>query len=141
VFLLLLLASHLAFACSDGSRPRLFLWLTAMLAVVAFTVRPFGGAAIIGTAGALLLYDRELWRSAPEALARTARSIAPRWRIALPITFAIFAVAMLVTAIDDRMVWRIPECKCFSDLGSAFFLTYAVWHPAWELLCDARRHV
>ena len=28
-----------------------------------------------------------------------------------------------------------------SDLGSAFFLTYAVWHPAWELLYDARRHV
>ena len=28
-----------------------------------------------------------------------------------------------------------------SDLGSAFLLTYAVWHSAWELLYDARRHV
>jgi hypothetical protein len=201
-FLLLLLASHLAFACADGSRPRLFLWLTAMLAVVAFTVRPFGGAAIIGTAGALLLYDRELWRGAPEALARTARSIAPlvvgfvacaafwmwlvrelpwyvtenesrirsyfflvpalryfkawllapafclgfvlaplalmhtvrRWRIALPITFAIFAVAMLVTAIDDRMVWRIPECKCFGGWPGALVLRGMPGNFGWHKL-------
>jgi hypothetical protein len=54
---------------------------------------------------------------APLTLMQTVR----RWRIALPITFVIFAVAMLVTAIDDRMVWRIPECKCFGGWRGRWF--------------------
>jgi len=56
-FLAALLGSHLAFAYADGERQVRFLWLSASLAVVAFAVRPFGGAAILGSMGAILIYD------------------------------------------------------------------------------------
>jgi len=56
-FLTALLGSHLAFANAEGERQGPYLWLSASLAVVAFAVRPFGGAAILGSIGAILIYD------------------------------------------------------------------------------------
>jgi hypothetical protein len=56
-FLAALLGSHLAFANAEGPKRIAYLWLAAMLALIAFAVRPFGGAAIVGSAGAILLYD------------------------------------------------------------------------------------
>ncbi len=56
-FLAALLGSHLAFANAIGDRQIPCLWLSAGLAVVAFAVRPFGGAAILGAMGAILIYD------------------------------------------------------------------------------------
>ncbi len=46
-FLTALLGSHLAFANAECERQGPYLWLSASLAVVAFAVRPFGGAAIL----------------------------------------------------------------------------------------------
>jgi hypothetical protein len=77
-FLAPFLACHLAFACADGSaRAQRWLWLAASLATAAFTVRPFGGAALIGCSAALIIYDRELWRGSPQAPGRVARRIVP----------------------------------------------------------------
>lgn len=47
-FLAALLGSHLAFANAEDKRRIPYLWLSASLAIVAFAVRPFGGAAILG---------------------------------------------------------------------------------------------
>lgn len=190
-FLLPFLASLLAFTRADGASERRWLWLAALLAVVAFSVRPFGGAALIGCGAALVVYDRELWRGAPGALARTARRLAPfacafvvcgafwiclvrdmrpwhltynesrvfegfflvpvldylkmwvlgpllylglvlaplalvhaaaRWRRASAIALGIFALAVLVTAVEDHFAWAIPDCRCFGGWSGALTL-------------------
>src|SRR5271170_7347992 len=54
-FLAALLGAHFAFAKAEGRI--VWLWLSASLAVVAFAVRPFGGAAILGSIGAIVIYD------------------------------------------------------------------------------------
>ena len=59
-FLAALLACHLAFANAEGENEIRWLWLSAILGVVAFSVRPFGGSAILGGAGAILLYEAML---------------------------------------------------------------------------------
>src|SRR5271168_3519921 len=52
-FLAALLGAHFAFANAAGEKQIRYLWLSASLAVVAFAVRPFGGAAILGSLGAI----------------------------------------------------------------------------------------
>lgn len=56
-FLAALLGCHLAFANADRDNRTSWLWFSAIVAVVAFAVRPFAGAAIVGAIGAILLYD------------------------------------------------------------------------------------
>jgi hypothetical protein len=56
-FLAALLGSHLAVAKADGKHQTIYRWLAATLGVVAFAVRPFGGAVILGSIGAILIYD------------------------------------------------------------------------------------
>ena len=56
-FLAALLGCHLAFAGAQGNNRISWLWLSAILGVIAFAVRPFAGAALIGAIGAILLYD------------------------------------------------------------------------------------
>jgi len=56
-FLAALLGSQLAFANAEGEKQTAYLWLSAILAVVAFAVRPFAGAAILGSLGAIMIYD------------------------------------------------------------------------------------
>ena len=56
-FLAALIGSHLAFANAQGDRQIPYLWLSAGLAVAAFAVRPFGGAAVLGAMGAILIFD------------------------------------------------------------------------------------
>ena len=76
-FLAALLGSYLAFANAEGPNRIACLWLAAMLALIAFAVRPFGGAAIVGSASAVLLYDVK-WRARPRAtMIRLASMLAP----------------------------------------------------------------
>jgi len=56
-FLAALLASQLAFAKAEKGKTIPYLWLAASLAVVAFAVRPFAGATILGSVSAMLIYD------------------------------------------------------------------------------------
>ncbi|MGA7873919.1 MAG: hypothetical protein WCA22_23770 [Candidatus Binatus sp.] len=56
-FLTAMVAAHLAFAKAEGPRERLWLWLSAAMAVIAFLIRPFGAMAIAGCVGAMILYD------------------------------------------------------------------------------------
>jgi hypothetical protein len=56
-FLTAMIAAHLAFAEAEGKHEQLWMWLAATMAVVAFMIRPFGGMAIAGCVGAMLLYD------------------------------------------------------------------------------------
>jgi hypothetical protein len=56
-FIAALLGCHLAFAGGEGENRAPWLWISAILAVIAFAVRPFAGAAIVGTLGAVLLFD------------------------------------------------------------------------------------
>ncbi|HEY6394604.1 MAG TPA: glycosyltransferase family 39 protein, partial [Candidatus Binataceae bacterium] len=51
-FLAALIAVHWAFARAEGDRELPRLWLAAALSVIAFLVRPFAGAAILGCIGA-----------------------------------------------------------------------------------------
>ncbi len=52
-----LLAALLAFSIADGPHETIWLWVSAGFGVIAFLVRPFGGAAIAGCAGAILVTD------------------------------------------------------------------------------------
>ncbi len=56
-FLAALVGAHLAFANAESERQAVYLWLAALLGVIAFAVRPFGGAVTLGSIGAVLLYD------------------------------------------------------------------------------------
>src|SRR5580704_11991404 len=56
-FLTALVAAHLAFAEAEGPHEQLWMWLAAAMAVIAFMIRPFGGMAIAGCVGAMILYD------------------------------------------------------------------------------------
>jgi hypothetical protein len=56
-FLTALVAAHLAFAEAEGQHEQLWMWLAATMAVVAFMIRPFGGMAIAGCVGSMILYD------------------------------------------------------------------------------------
>jgi hypothetical protein len=56
-FLALIVGTHLAFAKAKGPYAQLWLWLAAMLAVIAFMIRPFGAMTIAGCVGAILIYD------------------------------------------------------------------------------------
>ncbi|HLX36314.1 MAG TPA: hypothetical protein VKR29_00885 [Candidatus Binataceae bacterium] len=58
-FLAALLGSLLAFANAEGPHPMRWLWISAGFGVVAFAVRPFGGIAILGAVGAILIYERK----------------------------------------------------------------------------------
>lgn len=55
-FLALMMGAYLAYARADGEREIGWLWLSALLGVAAFTIRPFGAAAILGCVGATLLW-------------------------------------------------------------------------------------
>ncbi len=118
-FLLPLLACHLAFARADEApRAQRWLWLAALLAIAAFTVRPFGGAALIGCAGALVLYDRELRRGSSQAFGRVVRRLAP------------FATASVVCgAVWIWLMWKIqPWQLSYSESHAlrAFFVVPAM---------------
>src|SRR5581483_1162187 len=117
-FLAPLLGCHLAFACAEGSRhEQRWLWLAATLAIVAFAVRPFGGAALIGCAAALVLYERELWRRAHRALPRLVRRLAP-------FAFASIACAAFWIGLVHAMrPWNLADSEARSL--NAFFLVPA----------------
>jgi len=198
-FLTLLIGCNLAFACADGARNEgRWIWLAAALGVAAFTIRPFGAAAILGMAIAMLLYERRpsdgraiarrlipvatalvacaafwIWVTrenqswslelnelairnyfflvpalgyfkgwligpllylglvlAPLALVHAVTS----WRRAVPLALIIFALAIVLTAIDDHLVWKIPECKCFGGWPGALVVNGMPenfhWHGA-----------
>ncbi len=63
-FLAALVGSHLVFATAEGDRQVRARWLSAILAVIAFAVRPFGGAVILGSIGAILIFDAPRGRAA-----------------------------------------------------------------------------
>ncbi len=200
-FLLLFLGCHLAFARADRSaREQRWLWLATLLAIAAFTVRPFGGAALIGCAAALVLYDRESWRGSADKPGRIARRLAPfaigsvvcaafwiwlthtmrpwglaygesrslrwfllvpalryfklwmlgpllylglvlsplalvhaalRWRRATVAALAIFAAALVASALDDHWGLRIPDCRCFGGWPGALTLRGMPRHLRW----------
>ena len=87
-FLAALLGSHLAFANAEDERQIPYLWLSASLAFVAFAVRPFGGAAILGSMGAILIYD-----AMPPA--RSRASIVQMTSMLTPFVFALFGCALI----------------------------------------------
>ena len=86
-FLAALLGCHLAFANAEGENEIRCLWLSAILGVVAFSVRPFGGAAILGGAGAILSYEALL---PPEHQASRSKMVS---------RLAPFAIAFVVCAL------------------------------------------
>ena len=87
-FLAALLACHLAFANAEGENEIRGLWLSAVLGVVAFSVRPFGGAAILGAAGAILIYEAML---PPRSRANRAKMASKL----LPFAIAFVACALI----------------------------------------------
>ncbi len=89
-FLAPFIGSILAFAIADSRRQARWRWLSAGLATVAFMVRPFGGAAIAGCAGAILL------RAAPSIRAGRA-SCAHLGKQLLPYAAALIACAFAWT--------------------------------------------
>src|SRR6202050_1968157 len=116
-FLAALLACHLAFAKADGENEIRWLWLSAILGVVAFTVRPFGGAAILGGAGAILLYDAMLPPSLQASRAKMVSRLAP---------FAIAFVACVVIWIWLTMIrppsWTLTARE--SHLGYLLYVSF-----------------
>ena len=62
-FLTAMIAAHLAFARAEGRHEQLWMWSAAAMAVIAFMIRPFGGMAIAGCVGAILVYDARMPRT------------------------------------------------------------------------------
>jgi hypothetical protein len=87
-FLAALLGSQLVFALADGEKQIRYLWLSAILAVVAFAVRPFGGIAITGSMGAILIYDR----MRPE---ESRADIVQMTSMLMPFAFALLGCGMI----------------------------------------------
>lgn len=88
-FLAAMVAAQLAFAGAEGGAERRWLWISAALCVVAFLVRPFAGAAIVGAIGAILVFNA----IAPENEQAPAGEIASRifpFLIALGVCAAIW---------------------------------------------------
>jgi len=56
-FLALILAAHLAFAHARDDASR-WLWLSALIAALAFMIRPFAVAVLAGSAGSMLIFGR-----------------------------------------------------------------------------------
>ncbi len=56
-FLAALVGAHLAFANAEGEKQAVYLSVAAILGVIAFAVRPFGGAVILGSIAAMLIFD------------------------------------------------------------------------------------
>ncbi|MGH7864432.1 MAG: ArnT family glycosyltransferase [Candidatus Binataceae bacterium] len=54
-FVTLMVAAYLAYANADGDHETRWYWASALLGVAAFSIRPFGAAAILGCAGASML--------------------------------------------------------------------------------------
>jgi hypothetical protein len=81
-----LLAALLAFSAAEGAHETLWLWVSAAFGVIAFLVRPFGGAVIAGCAGAIVLYD----------FARVRRD---GGKAQLALKLAPFALALLLAAL------------------------------------------
>jgi hypothetical protein len=86
-FLALIVGTHLAFANAKGPRAQLWLWLAAVLAVIAFMIRPFGAMTIAGCVGAIVIYDVALRRPHRINSARLIVMLAP------------FAVALAACAL------------------------------------------
>jgi hypothetical protein len=85
-FLAALVACHLSFAKAEGEEPIRWMWLSAACGVVAFAVRPFGGAAILGAGAAIVIYDVLLSRRKDARTVRVLKMLTP------------FALGLLVCA-------------------------------------------
>jgi hypothetical protein len=103
-FLTALLGSHLAFARAEGKRQIPYLWLSASLAVVAFAVRPFGGAAILGSIGAILICDAM-------RPVRSRASIVQMASMLMPFVFALFGCALIWIwlTVVRRPPWKLTQ--------------------------------
>jgi hypothetical protein len=101
-FLAALLGAHFAFAKAEGRI--VWLWLSASLAVVAFAVRPFGGAAILGSIGAIVIYDS----------VRTRGRIISLATMLTPFAFALIGCALIWIWLT---VVRPPPWKLSQNAG------------------------
>jgi hypothetical protein len=63
-FLAALIAAHLMFASAERGRATQWMWGCAAFLILAFLVRPFAAAAIAGSAGAIVLTQGDVRRSA-----------------------------------------------------------------------------
>lgn len=126
-FLLPFIGCFWAFARADGAgREQRWLWLAAVLAVVAFSVRPFGGAALIGCAAAVVIHDRELWHGSPRALKSTVRRL-------VPFAIAIVACAGLwIWLVRDVRPWKLAYGESRS-LGGFFLVPALGYLKMWVL--------
>ena len=100
-FLTAMIAAHLAFAKAEGRHEQLWMWLAAAMAVIAFMIRPFGGMAIAGCVGAMLLYDAWLPRTDRWDRARLIRLI----KMMAPFGLALSACGVLwiwLTVLSPR---------------------------------------
>ena len=112
-FLAALLGSELAFANGDGEKKNAYLWLSASLAVVAFAVRPFGGAAILGSMGAILIYDATGSERSRASLIRLASMLTP-------FAFALIGCALIWIWLT---VLRPPPWKLTEYAGHLAYIT------------------
>ena len=98
-FLAALIGSHLAFASAHGEKQVRYWWLSASLGVIAFAVRPFGGAVILGSIGAILIFDMS--RGTRAQLASTLA----------PFAFALLACALIWTwlTILRTAPWKLAQ--------------------------------
>jgi hypothetical protein len=115
-FLAALLGAHFALAKAEGRI--VWWWLSASLAVVAFAVRPFGGAAILGSIGAIVIYDS----------ARTRGRIINLATMLTPFAFALIGCALIWIWLT---VVRSPPWKLTENAGH-LALIFRV--SSWEYL-------
>ena len=88
-FLMAMIAAHLAFAKAEGRHEQLWMWLAGAMAVVAFMIRPFGGMAIAGCVGAMLLFDARMPRTNRWGRAQWIKMMAP-FGVALSVCAALW---------------------------------------------------
>lgn len=116
-FLAALIGAHLAFANAEGDQEVRYLWLSASLTVVAFAVRPFGGAIILGSIGAMVIFDRRKRIQSQGGVIRLASMI--------PFAFALIGCALIWIWLT---VIRPPPWKLTQNAGHlALILKVSPW--------------
>ena len=103
-FLTAMVAAHLAFANAQGARELAWLWLAAAMTVIAFMIRPFGGMAVAGCAGAMVLYGGGQRGTKRWDLARWIKTMAP-----FAVAFAVCTALWIWLTVLGPKPWDLQQ--------------------------------
>lgn len=127
-FVTLMVGAYLAYANADGAHETRWLWASALLGVAAFTIRPFGAAAILGCAGASML-DMSGGRARVRADLAYLRILAP-FAVGLIACAAIWIWLTVIRTPPWDLANRNGDFALLFDVPFAGYLRAGLLSPA-----------